>query len=69
MHVAELPANPEHLLGRSQDFQDLIAALIRLEQHRAAEDCVLVEQLRSLIDVPLFDGGAEAIGEHRRPIT
>jgi hypothetical protein len=65
VHVAELAADPEHLVGRSQDLQDLIPALVRLEQHRTTEGCVLVKQLASLIDVPLFDGGAEAIREHR----
>ena len=54
-------------LGRSQHLQDLVPALIRLEQNRTAEDCVLVEQLGNVIDVPLFDSGAEPVGEHRRP--
>ena len=65
MQIAKAAADPEHLLSRSQHLQDLVPALVRLEQNRAAEDCVLVEQLGNVIDVPLFDGGAEAVGEHR----
>src|SRR5215467_7960245 len=42
--VAEAAAEPEHALGRAKDLQDLIATLVRLEQHGAAERGVRVEQ-------------------------
>jgi hypothetical protein len=65
MYVAEAAANRQHLLGRLQDGEDLIPALIRLEDHRTPEDRVLVEELGHPIEVASLDGSTEAIGEHR----
>ena len=66
MQVAEVAAEAEHPLGRSQDLQELVAALVRLEEDGAAERRVLAEKLASLIEVSVLDGEAEAIGQHRR---
>ena len=54
----------EGLEGRLEDLHDLIAASVRLEQNRASEHRVFAEQMRGLVEVPVFDGGAEAVGEH-----
>jgi hypothetical protein len=49
-----------------EDLRYLIPALIRLEQDWAAKCRVVAEQICGLIEIPLFDGGAEAVREHRR---
>src|SRR5436305_2940804 len=41
-------ATEQHALRRLQDLQDLIASLVRLEQDRAPEDGVLVEEVRDV---------------------
>src|SRR5579859_895487 len=63
--VVELTARSQDALGGPQDLHHLVAALIGLEQHRAAKHGVRIEQLLGLVDPSLFDRGAEASGEHR----
>jgi hypothetical protein len=69
VHVVKAAADPEHLLGCSQDGDDLSPALIRLEDERAPEHRILAEQLVNPIEVALLDRGAEAIRQHRRRVT
>jgi len=46
MDVAEVAAGPEHVFGRFKDFEDGVASRIGAVDHGAAEDSILVEQLR-----------------------
>jgi hypothetical protein len=64
VQVAELASGHEHLLRRPQHLQHLIAPFVRLEDDRAAERRVLVEQLRGAVDIASFDGSAETVGKH-----